>query len=228
MGICITYKVSLSDPSSLDEAISEIRHFDAQAGWPCHDISEHYSGVTLMSQAEVDGDQGMDTWESEAVSQPQEGCFALRVTVSSHHPPRLIEETAIGVIVAPPDTESLRFVFDRSGRLIRYMDLPKEVIGNAIPNTVHYLAFPNFVKTSGAVASHVAICRLLRMLKKKFMPDLRVDDEAGFWKKGDVKVLRKKHAQMTALISAFSEAIEATPELRPASYKKGADKVTVN
>src|SRR5437899_1252060 len=56
MGICISYKGSLSDPATLDEALREIGEFCHTAGWECHDFSEHYSGVVLSSQAEADGD----------------------------------------------------------------------------------------------------------------------------------------------------------------------------
>lgn len=132
-----------------------------------------------------------------------EGQFALRARVSRLHPPGLIEETVRGVIVMPPDTESVRLVFDRGGRLVRYMDLPAEVVINAMPDTIHYADFPNFVKTSGAPASHAAICLLLRMLQQKFMTNLQVDDDTGFWKTGSIEQLERKHAEMCAILDVF-------------------------
>lgn len=143
-----------------------------------------------------------------------EGQYGIRGRVSKLHPPGLIEETVRGVIVSPPDTESVRLVFDRSGRLVRYFDLPPEMVINAIPDTVHYAAFPNFVKTSGAPASHAAICLLLRMLQQKFMTNLQVDDETGFWKTGSIEVLERKHAEMSALLSLFRESKDVGALLR--------------
>ena len=214
MGICISYQGSLSDPAALDEAVHEIREFCNRAGWQCQDFSEHYSGVIISTQAQADGDPGTEDAGTESWPAMPEGQFVLRGRVSRLHPPGLIEETVRGGIVVPPDTESLRLVFDRSGRLVRYMDLPAELVINAIPDTVHYAAFPNFVKTSGAPASHAAICMLLRMLKQKLMKNLEVNDDTGFWKTGSVETLARKHAEMNALLSIFHRSKDVGALLR--------------
>jgi hypothetical protein len=202
MGICISYKGSLSDPATLDQAVTEIRGFCNRVGWECQDFSEHYSGVVLGTQAEADGDPGTEVPDTEPWPEPERP-YGLRGRVSKLHPPGLIEETVRGVIVVPPDTESLLLVFDRSGRLVRYREFPAELIINAIPDTLHYAAFPNFIKTSGAPASHAAVCMLLHMLKEKFIKNLEVRDGAEFWETGDVKRLERKHAEMMALIGIF-------------------------
>ncbi len=125
-----------------------------------------------------------------------EGETGLRGRVSRLHPPPLIEETARGVIALPPDTDSLRLVFDGSGRLVRY----------AMPDTNHYAAFPNFVKTTGAIESHVSICVLLRLLNGKFMNDLEVTDDTELWNTWNAKALERKHAEMRALIGIFRQS----------------------
>jgi hypothetical protein len=193
---------------TFDEAIREIREFCTRVEWQCRDVSENYSGVVLSTQAQADGDPGTEEPDKEPWPPMPEGQYSLRGRVSRLHPPGLIEETARGVIVIPPDTESVRLVFDRGGRLVRYMDLPAEVVINAMP------AFPNFVKTSGAPASHAAICLLLRMLQQKFMTNLQVDDDTGFWETGSIDLLERKHAEMIAILGVFRESKDVGALLR--------------
>jgi len=206
LGICIYYQGSLSDPSTLDEAVHEIRRFCSRAVWQCEDFSEHYSGVTLTTQAQADGDPNTEVRDPEPWPELPEGFFGVRGRVSKLHPPRLIEETVRGVIVAPPDTDSLRLVFDRSGRLVKYMEFPAELVINAIPDTIHYVAFRHFSKTTGAPASHAALCVLLQMLKWRFMKNLEVTDDTKFWETGNIKSLERQHAEMSALLGIFRES----------------------
>jgi hypothetical protein len=133
------------------------------------------------------------------------GQYGFRARVSKLHPPPLIEETVRGVVVMPPDTESVRLVFDRTGRLVRYTDVPAKLVINAVPDTIHYLAFPHYVKTSGSPVSHAAICALLRMLQRKFMTNLQVNDDTGYWTTGDIEILVREHAEMGAVLGIFNE-----------------------
>jgi hypothetical protein len=206
MGISISYKGSLSDPTSLDEVVREVRSFCRQVAWECEDFSEHYSGVVIMTQAEADGARASEEREYEPWPESTEG-QSLRVRVSRLHPPPLIEETVRGVVVTPPDSDSLRLAFDCGGRLVRYLDLPAEVVINAIPDTNHYIAMPHWLKTTGAPATHAALCALLRMLKGKYMKDLEVSDETGFWKSGNVARLEFEHAQMGTLVGVFQKSL---------------------
>ena len=206
MGICISYRGSLSDPATFDEAILEIRGFCSRAGWRCVDFSEHYSGVVLTTQAQADGDPGTKVRNPEPWPELPDGETGIRGRVSRLHPPGLIEETARGVIVTPPDTESLRLVFDRNGRLVQYMEFPAFLVIDALPDTVHYAAFPHFTKTSGAPATHVALCLLLDMLKQKFMKNLKVTDDTGFWKARNIERLERRHAEMSGLLGRFRES----------------------
>jgi hypothetical protein len=207
MGICISYQGSLSDPSTLDEALREIRGFCRSARWRCEDFSEHYSGVTLTTQAQADGDpSAKKIRDDEPWPELPEGHYGIRGRVSKLHPPDLIEETVRGVMVAPPDTESLRLVFDQKGRLVHYMELPAELVINALPDTIHYVAFPHFVKTSGSAASHAGICELLHLLKRKFVKNLKVKDETSYWKTGDVESLKRQHAAMDSVLGTFRKS----------------------
>jgi hypothetical protein len=203
MGICISYKGSLSDPRMLDKALDEVRGFCRRAGWPCEDFSEHYSGVALTTQAEADDDPGAKPKHPPEPWPETKEKYGLRARVSKLYPPGLIEETVRGVMVSPTDTDSLRLVFDKNGRLVNYMELPVDIVINAIPDTAHYIAFPHFLKTQGAPASHAALCLLLRMLKQKFMKNLIVKDPTRFWATGNFARLEREHAELGAIIGLF-------------------------
>ncbi len=216
MGICISYKGRLTDPARLDEALAAIREFCGRAKWACHEFKEHYSGVALVTQAEADGDpvrkkkQMVDEpWPEE--TGPKTG---LRMRVSTLNPPDLLEDTARGVIVETGDTEGLRLVFNESGRLVQYMEVPAEMVINAMPETAHYMAFKNFVKTSGAPQSHAAICLLLKLLKQSFMKNLKVNDPTGYWKNGDVQQLQLEHGVMGAMLGVVRPSLETGGLLR--------------
>ncbi len=204
----------------LDEAIQEIRGFCQRAGWECQDFSEHYSGVLMTTQPQVDGDPGAEEPpDPEPWPEMPKGWTGMRGRVSRHRPPPLIEETARGVVAIPPDTESLQFAFDSTGRLVHYMEFPSEMILNAIPDTTHYVAFPHFVKTTGAVESHVAICALMLLLREKYIKNLVVKDDTRFWGKWDFQRLEREHRQMGALVGMF----QASSDLGGLLRKLGVD-----
>jgi hypothetical protein len=206
MGIIISYEGSLTDPSTLDEAISEIRGFSARAGWRCDDFSEHYSGVLLWTNLQQDGGPGAEERDPEPWPELPPGQFGLRARVSKLRPPTLLEETVRGALVRPPGTESLRLAFNSSGRLTAYIEVPAELVINALPGTSHYIFMPHWVKTSGAPASHAGICLLLRMLKQRLMTDIKVSDETGFWDTWDVRRLSRKHGEMAAFLNVLRES----------------------
>lgn len=196
MGIAIGYKGSLNDSSRLSEAMAEIDAFCKRNGWRCENWSEHYSGVLLLRPEVADGDVAPEPNPEPWPDAPAEPTSSIRARVSRLRPPPLIEETCHGILAHPPGTEALMLAFNPSGRLCRYMELPEEIVINAIPDTVHYVAFPNWVKTTGAIESHVGICALFKMLRKKFIRNLKITDDTGFWKSWNYERLCEEHEIM--------------------------------
>ncbi len=173
----------------LDEAVHMIRGFCQQAGWHYLDFSQTYSGVVLHW---VDPD-------------------ADPVDKDKDKTPPLVEETLRGAIATPPDTESLQLLFDRTGRLTSYMELPLFMIVNPVHNATHYAEFLHqSVKTSGATESHASICILLHLLKEKYIHNLDVHDDTGFWGSWDFKRMRREHAQMGALLGLVRDSDPST------------------
>ncbi|MEZ5352428.1 MAG: hypothetical protein R2762_07310 [Bryobacteraceae bacterium] len=117
---------------------------------------------------------------------------------------RLIEELVRGVVMFPPGTESLSLQCDRSGRLVHYLEIPPDLLDSSAPSSERYfLEMPNWVKTTGAVESHIAIVDLLRRVKTNFVHNLAVDDDTGYWESSDLTDLRFSHHMMSSAIAAM-------------------------
>lgn len=120
-----------------------------------------------------------------------------------------------GVILEPNDrTESLAFLFDREGRLRCLVDL---VCGQFEPDP-RCSYFVSAKTQYGDVGTHLWIVGLLRYLKSKYLPDLEVNDEGGYWETGDVpemerrrEFLNEKMAELAGELSKM-ELQGKTPE----------------
>lgn len=111
-----------------------------------------------------------------------------------------------GVILQPDDdTESLPFLFDRAGRLRCLADL---ICGQIEPDP--RCSYFVSVKTQfGRTPTHQWITGLLRYLKSKYLPDLEVTDEGGYWESGDAALLDERKDFLAGKIALLAEAIES-------------------
>ncbi len=109
-----------------------------------------------------------------------------------------------GVILQPNDsTESLPFLFDRDGRLRTLADLMcRQFVAD--PRCSYFVS----VKTQfGKLETHLWIVGLLRYLKSKYLPDLEVSDEGGYWETGDVSELDARREFLNAKIAELAEGL---------------------
>jgi hypothetical protein len=222
VGIGIEYKGNLDDPSRLDELLNDVRAYCKAVGWRCEDWEESYSGVVLCSQEEADEHEAADEEDDDEeevdddpepwpdMGEMEEGSIRIRGRVSKLNPPPLIDETHRGVYVVPPDTDGLRLVFSPKGRLTRFMEMPRKWVIDAIPDAGHYVAFTNEVMTTGSAEGHKAICKLLRRLRDTYISNLEVDDQTGFWDKGNTASLREEHL----IAGAFNRMFQDPDALR--------------
>lgn len=109
-----------------------------------------------------------------------------------------------GVILQPDDaTESLPFLFDRDGRLRTLADL----ICRQFVADPTYSYFVSVKTQFGKLATHLWIVGLLRYLKSKYLPDLEVSDEGGYWETGDVLELERRREFLNAKIAELAEGL---------------------
>lgn len=181
MGIVIGYKGSLNNPAQVDVLLDDMRHCATKLGWPCQDISYPVSGL-------VAGLSGPGNEES---------------------PPQLVEEEIHGILIQPPDTETLTLTFNREGKLIQYMEIPRQLLVNPQPDETYYLESTPWVKTTGQMESHFLILVLLRRIRNRYMTNLEIRDDTGFWETGDFEKLRSGHSFMSSVVSTFRDPHDA-------------------
>lgn len=114
-----------------------------------------------------------------------------------------VEPSLSGIVLdRHPESESFPLTFDDTGELKLYFDY-QDADGRKKTTEVQ----PLFVKTQFAgVETHITIIKLLQYIKKKYISNLKVDDEGEFWDTGDIKLLREKFAFL-------KKAIEKTKAL---------------
>ncbi|MDZ7723542.1 MAG: hypothetical protein U5R06_12250 [candidate division KSB1 bacterium] len=106
-----------------------------------------------------------------------------------------------------PASESLTLFFDPQGRLTSPITLISIKQGELNDKEVY-----NFVKTQFAPPDlHISIVKLLRFLKKKYIPDLQVIDEGEYWETGDrdrliekMQFLQNKLDQLQQTVSTIN------------------------
>lgn len=152
-------------------------------------VSLHYQG-SLGNGASVA--ELVTELEDIAVSM---GWEAHRIELDAENP--VFE----GVILEPNDrTESLAFLFDREGRLRCLVDL---VCGQFEPDP-RCSYFVSAKTQYGDVGTHLWIVGLLRYLKSKYLPDLEVNDEGGYWETGNVPELERRRDFLNAKMAELA------------------------
>lgn len=105
-----------------------------------------------------------------------------------------------------PNCEPLSVMFDRNGNLQSIYGMIVNQQENNKPDS-YYLS----VKTQFAPPeTHIAIVKLLKYLKKKYIPDLEVLDEGSYWETGDKDLLTQKISFINKKIDQIEEIILST------------------
>lgn len=108
-----------------------------------------------------------------------------------------------GIILRPAsEMESIPFLFDSNGRMHALGDL---IAGWTRKNAILSVA----VKTQYAdCADHICLVGLLRYIKRKYIPNLKVVDEGGYWESEDPVELQRRIDELGAIIKGFGPALE--------------------
>lgn len=102
-----------------------------------------------------------------------------------------------------PDCESLDLYFDSEGNLTTPMST---VLLNEGKITKDKLF--SSVKTQFAPPDiHISIIKLLKYLKKRYIPDLTVFDEGDYWETGDKEILIRKISFINEKLDTLQEII---------------------
>lgn len=101
--------------------------------------------------------------------------------------------------------ETLDFLFNADGHLTSLINqiFDPETQRKKKPTWIH-------VKTQfGSVHAHIAIVKLLKYLKKRYVPDLEVRDEGEYWEKEDKNRLLEMRGFLFNKINQLSDAISS-------------------
>jgi hypothetical protein len=112
-----------------------------------------------------------------------------------------------GVTISPGDgAESLSFEVDAKGRLQSLMNILAQCEG-------HPTMEQPWVSVKTQFASpdlHVWIIGLLKYLQRRYISDLEVSDEGGYWETGDRKALEAKMQFLSEKINWVSNELTST------------------
>jgi len=100
---------------------------------------------------------------------------------------RLVRSSDESGIIVDPDQgcDLVRFVFDRSGFM------------------------KSFTKTQfDGIKAHLKVIALLEVVRRKFIPDLQVHDEAGFWENRDFEKLREEFTDMAVWLDQIVDKLK--------------------
>lgn len=193
MGLTLYYRGRLDDLSQTSNVIDELREIAETCGWENGYLDEDWS---LPPQARVVVLPGLSDYRII-------GHLALR-----------------GVEILPhPSCEPVSFYFDREGTLW-------SVPGRALSLDQRERPDQPFisVKTQFAPAEiHIAIVRLLRYIKGRYISNLEVRDEGGFWETGDLVELERRRGSINQALDLLKQALSAT-EVLP-SIQRSAEQV---
>jgi hypothetical protein len=203
MGVTISFQGRLDDPDRIGDLIQECKEHCRVLDWPCDEVDQHVVGQAYGYAGE------------ERVATDRPGVYQGRLALSL----RPIDTRLRGLRIHPPGTETLSLTFDPTGQLVEYdampgpVEVPEHGIGITFrPAPGYWMEIvQNWVKTTGALQSHVLIVALLRLIRDRYMSGLEVNDDTGYWETRDVKALTAEHHKVEALLAGLRdpEAVKA-------------------
>jgi len=132
------------------------------------------------------------------------------------------EKHLTGIIIKPHEkSESLSFLFDPDGRIRNFTCLLFDDIDDEVSNIA-------FLKTQYAPLDiHIAVIKLLKYVKSKYISDLYVFDEADYWETMDENILREKMEFLASRIELMRDIFNSHSEEfgQTKSVEQLADKI---
>jgi hypothetical protein len=125
-----------------------------------------------------------------------------------------------GIIITPHEkSEPLVFTFDPEGNLRNAFML--QFLGEE-PDLTWY----NHTKTQFApIEVHIAIIKLLKYLRKKYLKNLKINDEGSYWDTGNAELLKKKLDFLSAKLDILANVLNNLPVDKDDSAETIADKI---
>lgn len=173
-------------------------------------IAIHYKGKIEKTEYIKDFVQ-----EMEDISEEMKWKYTIIETEPTKNKPAFQ-----GIILKPHEkSESLSLFFDPEGRLQNLVNL----ILDEKPDIYSYS--PHIKTQFAPFEIHIAIIKLLKYLKSKYISDLEVFDEADYWDTMDEAVLKEKMNLLASKIDLLGDLLDANQEnLQKAKTPEGLAK----
>lgn len=180
MGLTLYYRGKLDDLSQTSNVIDELREIAETCGWENGCLDEDWS---LPPQARVVVLPGLSDY-------------------------RIIGHLALkGLEIVPhPSCEPVSFYFDCMGRLWSVPGRALSLEQRESPDEPFISVKTQFAPTE----IHVAIIKLLRYIKGRYISHLDVRDEGGFWETGDLVELERRRESINRALDMLKQALSAT------------------
>lgn len=165
------------------------------------DVAQLSEEITEFAEVlEWDLRQWKENWHlpnSAAIKRSQNG-----LALSGHVPIR-------GISLFPdPNCEPLFLTFRKDGTLASSMNMVM-MADEEVDSDGLWLS----TKTQFAsVEIHIAIIKLLRFIKTKYISDLEVYDDGGYWESGDIAKLKERFQRIGAAIDSFPGTLNLIPQ----------------
>jgi len=184
MGITIFYRGRLRNLAELPQLTAELQAACARLGWPCHPVDERILGTAeRYNIVPIECDDGIPTDTFEVYEVP-------------------VDDHVRGVVIHPPDCETLFLTFGRTGQTVRYEDVP---FGESVPGHYGMILDHLWCKTQfSSPETHVHVCELLR-IAGKYAAEWEVLDEGNYWQSGVFQELQATWARYQAIFRALSD-----------------------
>ena len=170
MSVTIRYSGFLKNLNAIEELQTEFLDIAGIQGWPSEIVDGAYSSLKRD--------------ETPSLS---------RGAVTTVSPPLTLKGIKL---VLHPQTDPLWFTFDAEGALTRlsyfavdYYPLPKAAASRRY-EFVHQ-SQASIQTTLAGLEWHMTVVRILDYLKKKYVPDLNVADDSGYWLHRDQALLQR-------------------------------------
>ena len=125
-----------------------------------------------------------------------------------------------GLFIQPhPNSEFLQFMVDTKGHfrnavMLEYFEENKDS------------TFYNSIKTQFApIEIHIAIIKLLKYLKQKYISNIEVWDEGDYWQTGDTKLLHEKFEFLNNKLNEFESILNSIEFEKNDTAQSVADKI---
>ncbi len=173
-------------------------------------------GITIHYKGKLDSAERIDPFleEMEDIAKSMEWNYTLIEKDRNDLVP------VKGLFIQPHSrSEFLTFACDEDGYLRNAINLEH------FKNDVSY-SFNNHIKTQFApVEIHIAVIRLLRYVKEKFIADLEVYDEGQYWETDNINILQKQFEVLNAMMDKLEDILNSIPFDKNKNADSIADKI---